>query len=156
MATEIERKFLVDPARLPDLQHGRKIMQGYIPTRNQATVRVRVLGHSGYLTIKGPTVGIARSEFEYPIPVDEAQLLLNELCEGQAIEKTRYRIPHEQHVWEIDVFEKANAGLILAEVELRHVDDKVELPEWVANEVTGDPRYYNQQLMHCPYQSWGG
>lgn len=153
MGTEIERKFLVNGdgwRRSPGVLY----RQGYIPTQNQTTVRVRRAGNRGYLTIKGPTVGLARSEYEYDIPVADAEVMLSELCTPPLIEKYRYRLPIGELVWEIDEFQGENAGLILAEVELSHPDIAVERPDWVGPEVSHDPRYFNANLARHPYSQW--
>ncbi|MGF1535502.1 MAG: CYTH domain-containing protein [Elainellaceae cyanobacterium] len=153
MATEIERKFLVsgDGWRTAE---GVLYRQGYIQTQNQATVRVRLAGDRGYLTIKGPTAGLARAEFEYEIPVSDASAMLTDLCDRPLIEKHRYRIPTGNVVWEVDEFHGDNKGLILAEVELTHPDQPLALPDWVGREVSHDPRYFNSQLAQYPYCDW--
>jgi adenylate cyclase len=115
---------------------------------------VRIAGDEGFLTIKGKTVGMARSEFEYPIPLAEAALLLDQLCLRPLIEKTRYTLSFGGHVWEIDEFSGDNQGLVMAEVELTSADEQVELPPWIGKEVTGDRRYYNASLIRNPYKSW--
>ncbi|MBT9312168.1 CYTH domain-containing protein [Leptothoe kymatousa] len=154
MAKEIERKFLVQGDAWRSLATGRYYCQGYIPTQGKQTVRVRIIGEQGYLTLKGPTVGISRSEFEYPIPLADAQAMLAELCEQPFIEKYRYRIPMGEFVWEIDEFSGENQGLLLAEVELTDPEQVVELPSWIGQEVTGDPRYYNSNLVTQPFKTW--
>ena len=160
MALEIERKFLVDRARFSDLLErgelgaGESMQQGYVATRGRVTVRLRVAGDRAWLTLKGPTVNTSRSEFEYAVPPSDARQMIAELCEGPLIVKTRYRHEYRGHVWEVDVFEGDNAGLVLAEVELSRVDEPVELPPWIADEVSGDPRYFNSYLAGHPWQSW--
>ena len=150
---EIERKFLVDPSRLNKLPEGSSIRQGYIPAHG-ATVRVRIMGEDAYITLKGRSEGITRSEFEYPIPVDDAKAILEELCTPPIIEKTRYKINFENHIWELDIFEGENSGLVMAEVELASEDETVKLPPWVTREVSGDKRYYNANLRVNPYMLW--
>ena len=118
MGQEIERKFLVAASRLGDLVDGESIQQGYIATAGAATVRLRIAGGQGWLTLKGPTRGTVRSEFEYPVPAADAGQMIAELCDGPLIAKTRYRREYRGHTWEIDVFEGDNAGLIVAEVAL--------------------------------------
>ena len=154
MATEIERKFLVngDQWRSPGV--GQRYCQGYLPTQDNVTVRVRIVGEKAYLTLKGPTQGMSRSEFEYDIPVTDAEILLNTLCQRPWIEKWRYRIPMGDLVWEVDEFLGENQGLILAEVELVSEDQTLDLPDWIGQEVTGDRRYYNSNLVNYPYQQW--
>ncbi len=154
MAQEIERKFLIDLNLLGPLGTGTAIKQGYIPTRDKTTVRVRVMGEQAFLTLKGANRGAVRSEFEYPIPRIDADQMLDELCAGPVIDKVRYLIPHDKHLWEIDIFAGDNAGLVVAEVELTTEHEAVSLPHWVTAEVTGDPKYYNSNLLHTPYKLW--
>ena len=154
MATEIERKFLVNGDGWRTLGQGKPYCQGYIPTQGKQTVRVRIAGDQGYLTLKGPAVGLTRPEFEYPIPIDDARAMLDTLCEGPLIEKVRYRIPWGELVWEVDEFSGDNAGLILAEIELQTEDQAFELPTWIGQEVTGDRRYYNARLVQFPFKDW--
>jgi adenylate cyclase len=154
MAIEIERKFLVHKDLLPALTDGQHIVQGYIPTADKTAVRIRIKGQQAWLTIKGANQGASRLEFEYPIPLDDAQQMLTELCTGGAIDKHRYEIVHQGLIWEIDVFAASNAGLIVAEVELENEQQVVNLPAWAAEEVTHDARYYNNQLMQNPVADW--
>ncbi len=154
MALEIERKFLVHRQRLPLLENGTRIVQGFIPTRGFTAVRVRMAGDRAWLTLKGRTRGATRLEYEYSIPGDDAREILEELCPDERVEKTRYLHDHAGHTWEIDVFEGDNAVLIVAEVELGSRDEQPELPPWVATEVTDDPRYYNSELAKQPHGSW--
>lgn len=154
MAKEIERKFLVQGDAWRALASGRYYCQGYIPTQGNQTVRVRIIGDQGYLTLKGPTRGISRSEFEYEIPGADARAILSELCQRPLIEKHRHKIPVGNVVWEVDEFLGENQGLLLAEVELSHPDQTVELPGWIGAEVTGDPRYYNSNLVQYPFKDW--
>jgi len=154
MAQEIERKFLVTDFSWRDQAIGRLYRQGYIPTENRTTVRVRVVGDRGYLTIKGITTGIARSEFEYAIPVADANQMLTELCRPPLIEKRRYQITVGNHLWEVDEFLGDNAGLVLAEVELQHETEAFARPSWVGADVSHDPRYYNSNLAQHPYRLW--
>jgi adenylate cyclase len=156
MATEVERKFLVDTARLGPLQEGMAIRQGFISTRDHTVVRVRLAGDSAWLTLKGESKGAARSEFEYAIPPREARQIIAELCHGRVIAKTRYSREYAGHRWDIDVFEGENAGLVIAEVELASESEPVPLPDWVAEEVTGDARYYNVNLVSHPFSHWTG
>ena len=154
MSLEIERKFLVaDPTVLMGLQ-GERLVQAYIAATGRATVRVRIAGEHAWLTLKGATKGISRRELEYSIPVADAELCLAELCADGIVSKTRYRIPHAGHVWEVDVFDGANAGLVLAEIELSSDDERFERPSWLGEEVSGDPRYFNSQLAERPFGSW--
>lgn len=154
MAQEIERKFLVDQDKLGELNCGIAIKQGYVPTSDKTAVRVRVMGDQAFLTLKGENRGAIRTEFEYEIPLDDAEQMLTELCTGPKVDKTRYLITHDKHLWELDIFSGENQGLVVAEVELNHEDETVTLPEWVASEVTGDPKYYNSNLLNHPFKNW--
>lgn len=158
MATEIERKFLLaggvtetDIASLATKSS--RIAQGYLTADPIRTVRIRIKGEQGYLTVKGKNDGIARLEFEYPVPLADAEAMLS-LCAAPLIEKTRYIIPQDDLVWEVDVFTGENAGLIVAEIELPTVDIPFTRPDWVGAEVSGDPRYYNSSLQRTPYSHW--
>jgi adenylate cyclase len=155
MAQEIERKFLVVNETWRLGAPGLVLRQGYIPTQDARTVRVRVVGNQGYLTLKGPAVGIVRSEFEYSIPLEDAETILATLCTPPLIEKYRYRIPAGAVVWEVDEFLGANQGLVVAEVELTSPDQAVDLPDWVGREVSHDPRYHNSNLARHPFTQWG-
>lgn len=154
MAQEIERKFLVDQDKLGELNCGIAIKQGYVPTSDKTAVRVRVMGDQAFLTLKGENRGAVRTEFEYEIPLDDAEQMLTELCTGPKVDKTRYLITHDKHLWELDIFSGENQGLVVAEVELNHEDETVTLPKWVASEVTGDPKYYNSNLLNHPFKNW--
>lgn len=154
MGQEIERKFLVVGDGWRSLGTGKFYSQGYIPTENHTTVRVRVAGDQGYLTIKGKTQGIRRQEFEYAIPRDQAQEMLETLCDRPLITKIRYTIPHGDHLWEVDEFQGENQGLIVAEVELRDPEETFECPPWLGEEVSHDPRYYNLSLSQYPFSQW--
>ena len=153
MGTEIERKFIVSDASVVDRFEGVPYRQGYLSTVPARTVRVRIAGDHAYITIKGTNAGATRAEFEYEIPLDDAQALLP-MCEPPLVEKTRYRIEHGGLTWEVDVFEGDNAGLVMAEVELPSADTHVEIPGWIGEEVTGDPRYYNANLVARPFSRW--
>ncbi|WAL60032.1 CYTH domain-containing protein [Thermocoleostomius sinensis] len=154
MAMEIERKFLVVGDAWRSLAIGVAYRQGYLLSNKHLTVRVRMAGDTGYLTIKGATDGISRTEFEYAIPANDAAELLDTLCERPLIEKVRYRIPWQGLVWEVDEFAGANQGLVIAEVELSDPEQLVSLPAWIGKEVSYDPRYYNAQLAKHPYSEW--
>ncbi|WOD41827.1 CYTH domain-containing protein [Nodosilinea sp. E11] len=154
MGQEIERKFLVVGDAWRNHAQGELMRQGYIPTQDARTVRVRQVGDRAYLTLKGPAVGLVRPEFEYSIPVDDAETILATLCEPPLIEKTRYRLPLGNVVWEIDDFHGDNQGLIVAEVELTSADQPVDLPDWIGLEVTDDHRYQNANLARHPYSQW--
>ena len=154
MALEIERKYLIDLEKIGTLENGIRIKQGYLSTNKDAVVRVRVKNDKAYLTIKGSNSGIARLEYEYEIPLIEANEMLEKLCQKPVIDKTRYIINHENHTWEVDVFYGDNEGLVVAEVELSSEDETIILPSWVKEEVTTDARYYNSNLMKLPFKDW--
>ena len=154
MGQEIERKFLISGDSWREGANGILYRQGYLSTAKKRTVRVRIAGDSAWLTIKGPNQGAVRSEFEYEIPLADAAELLDTLCKHPLIEKTRYKVLVGKLVWEIDEFTGENAGLIVAEVELDAEDQQISLPDWVGEEVTGDPRYYNANLIRHPYREW--
>ena len=154
MPLEIERKFLVRNETWRHLAPGVRYRQGYLCTSKDRTVRVRIAGDRGYLTIKGPTVGAARSEYEYEIPVNDALTMLDKLCPQPQIDKIRYSIAYQGFVWEVDEFLGINLGLIVAEIELDHADQTFAKPDWAGQEVTGDPRYYNSALCETPYSLW--
>lgn len=154
MGIEIERKFLVDRDALPPLESGKYISQGYIATQSNTTVRARIKGEMGYLTLKGENTGISRSEFEYEIPVEDAREIIASLCNGKVVEKTRYEIHVGNHIWEVDIFHGDNDGLVVAEIELSHEEEHFELPEWTTKEVSGQPQYYNSSLLNYPYSNW--
>ncbi len=156
MANEIERKFLVRDERWRSLATGTEYRQGYIPSKDGYSVRVRIADNQGFLTIKGPTVGISRLEFEYPIPVEDAQKMLDQLCERPQIEKTRYKIELDGLIWEVDEFAGDNQGLIVAEVELTDENQTIQLPDWIGEEVSEDLRYFNINLAKHPFSQWGG
>ncbi len=153
MSKEIERKFLIDAKNLPSLSDGHIIKQGYVPTQG-VTVRVRVRDEEAFLTLKGKVTGISRSEFEYSIPVKDAKHMLDELCVHPIIEKTRYLISYKGHIWELDVFEGYNKGLIVAEIELESEDESFEKPKWATQEVSYDKKYRNSNLISNPYCMW--
>ncbi len=153
MAEEIERKFLVDGDEWRTLGRAEVFRQGYLSTVKERTVRIRAVGDQAWITVKGLTVGASRAEFEYPIPLSDAEQML-ELCEQPIIEKTRHVVDTGGLRWEIDEFDGANRGLVVAEVELDDPDQPIELPDWVGAEVTDDPRYYNANLIAHPYSVW--
>jgi CYTH domain-containing protein len=151
---EIERKFLVTGDGWRERSTASAFRQGYLSTVKERTVRVRVVGDRGTLTIKGITVGATRSEFEYPIPIADARTMLDELCERPIIEKTRHVLEFGGHTWEVDEFGGVNAGLIVAEIELEHEEQPFDRPPWIGEEVTADPRYFNANLIEHPYTTW--
>ena len=146
MGTEIERKFLVTGQSWKKPGAGVQYRQGYLNTHKERVVRVRTMGGKAALTVKGVSVGASRLEFEYEIPVDDANQLLD-LCENPLIEKTRYRIEHGGLIWEVDEFHGVNKGLVIAECELEAEDQEIDKPNWIGDEVTGDPRYLNSNLV---------
>ena len=154
MGTEIERKFLTVSEEWRENAKGILYVQGYLSVDKERTVRVRIAGDQGYLTIKGASEGASRSEFEYKIPKAEAREMLDNLCLPGIVEKTRYTVPFGGLTWEVDEFAGENKGLIVAEVELPAVDTKLSLPPWIGAEVTNDPRYYNSALSKTPYSQW--
>lgn len=176
MGMEIERKFLVRSDRFKEeaakAAHtsgdaGIYYRQGYIPTISGVTVRVRIAGQQGYITMKDRTVGFSRHEFEYPVPKEEAEQMLELLCSKPQIEKHRYKVPYSTPsangisdatgstlYWEVDVFHGDNEGLVVAEIEVPSEDTEIVLPDWVGQEVTGDKRYYNSHLIGNPYKNW--
>jgi adenylate cyclase len=154
VSLEIERKFLVRDARWKALGPGALLRQGYLSSHPDRIVRVRIEGESAMLTIKGRTIGATRSEWEYPIPLEDANAFLNELCEKPIIEKIRYRILHEGMMWEVDEFLGDNAGLVVAEIELEAEDQAFSRPDWIGEEVTHDARYFNANLLRRPYTTW--
>ena len=155
MPTEIERKYLVtgDSWR-QDAGAGVAIVQGYLGSNEKSSIRIRIDGESAHLNIKSRTIGIRRSEFDYPIPVDEATELLQTLCDQPLIKKNRYPVQYQGHLWEVDVFAGDNAGLIVAEIELSAPEQSFRLPAWAGREVSDDPRYYNTCLVSHPYKDW--
>ena len=153
MALETERKFLVNGDAWRPLGQPVPYAQGYLARGAGRTVRVRIAGSKAFLTVKGPVTGITRDEFEYEVPLGDARSMLT-LCEGPMIEKSRTTIPVGDHFWEVDEFAGANAGLIIAEVELRSPEEVVQIPDWIGAEVTGDPRFYNSNLSVHPYSGW--
>ncbi len=153
---EIERKFSVKSTNfLANAKESYKITQGYLNTDKNRTVRVRIKGNKGFITVKGISSanGLSRFEWEKEILVDDAKALLM-LCEDFVIDKTRYLIPFGSVVFEVDVFEGANEGLVIAEVELETKDQQFDKPEWLGQELTGDERFYNAYLSNVPFTSW--
>ncbi len=154
MGVEIEKKFLLADDSWKKECAGTIYLQGYLCSAEGKTVRVRIAGHQGYLTIKGKHSGISRLEYEFPIPEEEARSLLNELCDSLIIHKTRYRKEYGGFIWEIDEFYDDNEGLVVAEIELDREDQPFEKPPWIGREVTHDHRYYNVNLRVHPYSLW--
>ena len=152
MAKEIERKFLVKDSWQPQ-SAGIKIAQGYLSTVPERTVRVRIKGEKGYLTIKGKNVGVSRAEYEYEIPRQDAEEML-QMAEQPILVKTRYLEQQGEFTWEVDVFAGENQGLVVAEIELPAEDAEFSRPAWLGQEVSGDVRYYNANLIKFPFSLW--
>ncbi len=154
MGREIERKFLVaEDAWRPGFDP-KPMRQGYLAFGPPVSIRVRASGGRAFLNIKQSTLDISRDEFEYEIPTEDAEFMLANLCAGRLIEKTRHHVRHGGLVWEVDVFEGANAGLVVAEVELEDAGQPVDVPPWAGPEVSGDPRYLNSSLAQRPFSTW--
>lgn len=153
MPLEIERKFLVIGSPWTNWGAGKLLRQGYLSRSKSAVTRIRIDSEVGYFTIKGKTVGISRVEYEYEIPLEDAQSLLL-LCEGHIIEKKRWKVPHGKHVWDFDVFEGVNQGLVIAEIELSDPDELFDKPSWLGEEVSHDPRFFNASLAQKPWSEW--
>ncbi|GMN06685.1 CYTH domain-containing protein [Croceitalea sp. MTPC5] len=153
---EIERKFLVKSIAFKDMAASKsRIVQGFLNTDPERTVRVRIKGDEGYLTVKGMgnDSGTTRFEWETRISISEATNLID-LCEPGILEKIRYEVPFAGHIFEVDEFLGENKGLIVAEIELQHEDAPFEKPDWLGNEVTGEAKYYNAQLSKVPFLNW--
>ena len=152
--TEIERKYLLKPGNTwQPVVDGIEIRQGYLTVDSERSVRVRIAGEKAFLTIKGKITGISRPEMEYEIPVSDAEILLG-MCINSIIEKIRYKIRLNSHIWEVDVFKGENTGLIIAEIELENESQQFEIPDWIGEEVTSDRRFYNSYLSQNPYSKW--
>ena len=154
MGKEIERKFLVKDDTFKTLTQGTSYRQGYLNSQKERVVRVRTIAEKGFLTVKGITTGATRVEYEYEIPLKDAEAMLDELCEKPLIEKNRYKIKQGNFIWEVDEFFGENQGLICAEVELESEAQSYDKPEWIGAEVTGDPKYFNSNLIQNPYKNW--
>jgi len=154
MAREIERKFLVSSKSYRHLAEPVYYRQGYLSTDKERIVRVRIEGDKAYLTVKGATNGITRIEYEYEIPMAEAEQMLEELCRKPIIEKDRYKIENDGMVWEVDEFHGLNEGLVVAEVHLNREDQELSKPEWIGEEVSHEPKYFSSSLVQNPYSKW--
>ncbi len=154
MGTEIERKFLVTGEGWRVGAMAVSCRQGYLAVGPPVAVRVRIMGGEATLNVKRATLDVVRSEFEYRIPLKDAEDMLNGLCEGYVIEKVRHRVAFGGKTWEVDVFGGANAGLVVAEIELDRADERFERPPWLGPEVSGDARYLNTSLSRRPYRLW--
>jgi len=155
MATEIERKFLVtnENWRTQATQQ-KSIKQGYFGPPNKASIRIRIDGDAANINIKSATLDIVRKEYEISVPLNDAEEMLQHLCERPFIEKVRHLVPQGAHVWEVDEFSGDNLGLIVAEIELSSADEAFEKPDWLGEEVSHDERYYNVRLVKNPYKNW--
>lgn len=154
MAKEIEHKFLVKGDAWRQLAKGTHYRQGYLNSTKERTVRIRTIDDKAFMTVKGPTVGLTRMEFEYEIPHADCVTMLENLAEKPIIEKARYKIPQGDLTWEIDEFFGVNEGLIVAEIEVPDENTVFEKPEWVGEEVSDDPRYFNSSLVKHPFTTW--
>jgi adenylate cyclase len=154
MGREIEKKFLITDNSWRGLAHGKEYCQGYLNSEKGRTVRVRIIGDRGILTIKGPNDRGVRLEYEYDIPIEDAREMLDLLCHKPLIEKIRYNIFFSGFIWEVDEFKGDNEGLLIAEIELEYVGQEFNIPPWIGLEVTGDTRYYNANLAKNPYFNW--
>ncbi len=146
MAKEIERKFLVKNSSYKSETEGVLYRQGYLSRDINSVVRVRLISNKAFMTVKGAVVGIERPEFEYEIPFSDGEFMLENLCKKPVIKKIRYKVDFEGFTWEVDEFLGQNTGLVIAELELQSAQQQFPMPEWVGEEVTGDPRYYNSNL----------
>lgn len=154
MGQEIERKYLVKNDTYKTLSKGILFHQGFLSTDKKRVVRVRISQEKAWLTIKGISKGAKRTEFEYEIPLSEAEFMLKELCKKPTILKKRYQIPQGKLIWEVDEFLNENEGLVIAEIELEDEDQEFEIPNWIDKEVTGEEKYYNAYLIKNPYNNW--
>jgi len=155
MGLEIERKFLVrDDGWRAGAHPGTRIRQGYLSDGDRVSVRVRVAGEAAWLNVKHALSITVRKEYEYPLPLADARELLDEACAGRVVDKTRYRVPYGDHVFEVDVYHGDNEGLVVAEVELAREDEAFARPAWLGADVSQDPRYLNHRLARRPYRSW--
>lgn len=155
MPIEIERKFLLANENWRnEVVRSSRIRQGYLGKIDKASVRIRVQGDKANINVKSATLGMSRLEYEYEIPMDEAEEMLEQLCEKPQVDKTRFIVERGSHIWEIDEFYGDNEGLLVAEIELGSEDEVFEKPEWVGEEVTEDPRYYNVNLRKHPFKQW--
>lgn len=153
MALEIERKFLVDPGKWKPEGEGTRLVQAYLGLAPNPIVRIRIAGNNAFLTIKGLTNSISRPEFEYKVPVEDAQEMMK-MAISNPVEKMRYIVWHKGFRWEVDVFSGKNNGLIMAELELESENQEFPRPDWLLEEVSGKPEYYNSYLSECPFQEW--
>ncbi|PIP37138.1 MAG: adenylate cyclase [Desulfobacterales bacterium CG23_combo_of_CG06-09_8_20_14_all_52_9] len=156
MKREIERKFLVKDDGWKHSAGGVVCRQGYLSRTQDCVVRVRIADDKAYLSVKGAVTAVTRTEFEYEIPFSDAEVLLSDFCENPLIQKIRHVVFYKGFIWEVDEFSGENQGLVIAELELESEDQVFEKPDWVGAEVTGDPKYYNANLVKNPYNQWTG
>jgi len=157
MGIEIERKFLLRNEEWRQQSTSKThLVQGYLSVSPEATVRIRIVGDGAFLTLKGKRSNYSATEFEYPVPVDDAHEILKQMCVHPPVEKWRHIVKHQGHVWEIDEFLGANAGLYVAEIELESAASEFSRPDWLGEEVSRDPRYTNASLVQHPYSTWEG
>ena len=155
MGLEIERKFLLaDDRWRAAADAGEAFVQGYFCAEGNASVRVRIEGERANINIKAAVIGATRAEYEYPVPLADARAMLADLCIAPPVEKKRYQVPYGGHTWEIDEFSGANAGLVVAEIELTAADEQFDCPDWLGREVTDQRCYYNHALAFHPYRDW--
>jgi len=155
MAIEIEHKFLLANNNWRDhVTHSIQYRQGYLSSQPTSSIRIRVSANKAWLNVKSATIGTHRHEYEYEIPLQDANEMINILCRKPIIEKVRHFVIHEGKTWEIDEFDGDNQGLIVAEIELSEIDQTFSKPEWLGKEVTHDLRYYNNNLAMHPYSEW--
>ena len=154
MGVEIERKFLVKNDDFKKFSSGTLYHQGFLSTDKERVVRIRLARNKGFLTIKGITKNSSRTEFEYEIPGDDAKFLLEVICLQPTIKKYRYKVAVDNDLWEVDEFLNENEGLVIAEIELKNEFQQFEIPPWIGEEVTNDPRYYNANLVQKPFKTW--
>ncbi|MFH1121646.1 MAG: CYTH domain-containing protein [Bacteroidota bacterium] len=154
MPLEIEHKFLVNSTVFRSLAKPVRYRQGYLAVLPDKVIRVRTAGEEGYITVKVRVTNLTRQEYEYRIPLPDATKMLNEMCVGSIIEKVRYRILHKGFTWEVDEFLGENEGLVVAEIEVSQEGEIFEKPDWIGEEVTGNPRYLNSNLSIRPFNTW--
>jgi len=155
LAIEIERKFTIkNESWRKQVSKSQRYIQGYLAGNERTSVRIRVAGESANINIKSATLGIFRQEYEYPIPLQDAEKMLADLCEKPVIDKVRHFVNYANKVWEIDEFNGENEGLIVAEIELNNIDEQFELPDWADKDVSDDKRYYNVSLVKHPFKDW--
>lgn len=155
MGIEIERKFLLQhEGWRKHVESKTHLLQGYVSVNPEAAVRIRIAGDNAFLTLKGKRSNFSAAEFEYPVPVADAREILERMCVYEPIEKWRHIVEHRGHMWEIDEFLGANAGLYIAEIELESANTEFSIPDWLGEEVSDDPRYTNASLAQHPYSTW--